>query len=455
MAARRTTFVGIQAIAAALACLALVSCSKPQADSLCPGCNVVLVSLDTVRADHLGAYGYDRDTSPNFDRLAARSLVFDDAISQAAWTLPAHGSMMSGLYPDELGVTHYPALRRLPDVNPTLAEQFSAAGYATAGFVGGGFVSKHFGFDRGFDSYVSDGRRFEHNMDETFDWLATVKQRRFFLFFHGYDAHRPYYSEAEDRIALGLPPDMPHSRRGYCLGENRDRPADLGRVIDHYDASVRHGDRFLGQLLDKLENLGLTANTVVMVTADHGEEFFEHGNCDHVRFLYNETIRVPHLIHVPGRGPGRVAATVPASVSVAATLLDLTGLKHAMPGVSLAPTLAGQPQSFARIFSQANSRRGHFGSRGPTVAMLVGGLKLISYTEEDRLEAYDRSNDRAETSPLPPGHPAYERAGELEAWAGALIELPRPEPRPATERQEKKRKREKLADELRSLGYVE
>ena len=153
MAARRTTFVGIQAIAATLACLALVSCSKPQADALCPGCNVVLVSLDTVRADHLGAYGYDRDTSPNFDRLAARSLVFDDAISQAAWTLPAHGSMMSGLYPDELGVTHYPALRRLPDVNPTLAERFSAAGYATAGFVGGGFVSKHFGFDRGFDEF--------------------------------------------------------------------------------------------------------------------------------------------------------------------------------------------------------------------------------------------------------------------------------------------------------------
>ncbi|MFP6599596.1 MAG: sulfatase [Deltaproteobacteria bacterium] len=452
---RGATLKSIRIGMAALACLALASCSKPAGDSMCPGCNVVLVSLDTVRADHLGAYGYMRPTSPAFDRLAERSLLFEDAISQAAWTLPAHGSMMSGLYPDELGVTHYPALRRLPDMNPTLAERFSSAGYATAGFVGGGFVSKHFGFDRGFDSYVSDGRRFEHNIDEAFDWLESVKKRRFFLFFHGYDAHRPYYSDQVDREALGLDIDMPHNRRGYCLGENRQYPADLARVVDHYDASVRHGDRFLGYLLEELARLGLSEKTVVLVTADHGEEFFEHGNCDHVRFVYDETVRVPYLIHVPGRQAARVPGTVPASVSVARTLLDLVGIGKEMPGVSLAPTVAGQVQSFERIFSQADSRQGHFGSRGGTLAMYAGPLKLISYTDEDTLEAYDRGVDPAEQSSLPVEHPVYGRAGELLAWSNALIELPRPAPRPGDERAQKKQKREKLAEELRSLGYVE
>ena len=455
MAGHRRTFATLLAATAALACLSLASCSKPAPDSLCPGCNVVLVSLDTVRADHLGAYGYQRPTSPAFDRLAGRSLLFEDAISQAAWTLPAHGSMMSGLYPDELGVTHYPALRRLPDVNETLAERFSLAGYATAGFVGGGFVSKHFGFDRGFDSYVSDGRRFEHNIEETFDWLASVKRRRFFLFFHGYDAHRPYYSDDTDRKALGLPAGLPHNRRGYCLGENRRRPDDLERVIDHYYASVRHGDRSLGYLLEEIERLGLSQKTVVMVTSDHGEEFYEHGNCDHVRFLYDETIRVPYLVHVPGRPPRRVPTTVPASISVAATLLDLVGVRHAMPGVSLEPSIAGHGQSFERIFAQATTRPGVFGSRGRTLALITGSTKLISYRDEGSLEAYDRSSDPGESSMLPDTHQAYDRAGELAAWSNALIELPRPERKAPAKPEEKNRKRKRLAEELRSLGYVE
>ena len=124
-------------------CLALGACSKQgvpsaNAEALCDGCNVILISMDTVRADHLSAYGYERKTSPNVDRLARRSVIFENAISQSSWTLPAHGSMMTGLYPGRLGVEHYPAKRRLPDTPTMLAEVFGKAGYATGGFTGGG-----------------------------------------------------------------------------------------------------------------------------------------------------------------------------------------------------------------------------------------------------------------------------------------------------------------------------
>jgi arylsulfatase A-like enzyme len=314
-------------------------------EGACPNCNVILISLDTVRADHLGAYGNDKAVSPNFDRLAKKSVLFERAISQTAWTLPGHGSMMTGLYPKRLGVEHYPPTRRLPDV-PMLAEQFKTAGYATAAFTGGGFVSDHWGFDRGFDVYSSDGRRFEHNIDEAMSWLRANSERKFFLFLHGYDAHRPYYSSAEDKKAVGLGTKRAKELSGFCGRENRKAPppAQLETIKKFYDASIHHGDVAFGQYLDTFEELGLMDNTVILVTSDHGEEFFEHGNCDHVRFLYQEVVGVPYLIYVPGMTPGgdRTNEIVPASISVAPTLLELAGIEHNMPGASVVPVLNGE-----------------------------------------------------------------------------------------------------------------
>ncbi len=413
-------------------CLALAACSTPliPGGALCRGCNVVLISLDTVRADHLGAYGYKPPISPNVDALARRGVVFEQAISQSAWTLPAHGSMMTGLYPGRLGVVHYPAKRRLPQDVPMLAEVFHKAGYATGGFTGGGFVASHFGFGRGFDVYRTAGRRFENNLSDAFSWLDEHRDDRFFLFLHGYNAHRPYFSLAADKAVAGLPETSPAERRGFCIREGREPPREreLNTIIKYYDAAIHHGDRQVGRFLDRLVELGLDQRTVILVTSDHGEEFFEHGNCDHVRFLYREVVHVPLIVYVPGlhREGQRVSNLVPASISIARTLLDLVGIDHDMPGPSLVRLIEGGSQQFDAVYSETDSVAGKLGSRGETIAITTPHQKLVSYLEEGSDEAFDTLRDPAERNVLPPDHEAYDRRHSLRAWHSAMSTIQRP-----------------------------
>jgi len=425
----------VSALLAAAFALALLYLRAPDSVArgerpLCERCNVVLISFDTVRADHLGTYGYERPTSPNVDALAAKSIVFDRAISQAPWTLPAHGSMLSGLYPSRLGVLRYPATRSLPDKNPVLPEIFRAAGYATAGFTGGGFVSGHYGFDRGFDSYETRGRRFEHNLDATIDWLDEHKSKPFFLFVHGYDAHRPYYSKPADKKALGLGESVDSEQGRFCLSDDRAKPEPerLEKIVRYYDASIHHGDRAIGVLLDTLEQMKLMDNTIILLTSDHGEEFFEHGNCDHVRFLYEESVHVPYIVYVPrlATKPSHKEGLIPASISVSRTLLDVVGIEHAMPGVTLLPILQGDQSGFPVVYSEANTTAGSLGSRGKTTAMTKAELKLISYTDEGTDEAYDLVEDPAELTPLPERNIAYLMRQTLRAWTASMRALPKP-----------------------------
>ncbi|RMF19365.1 MAG: hypothetical protein D6760_13135, partial [Deltaproteobacteria bacterium] len=173
---------------------------------VCERCNVVLVSVDTLRADHVGAYGYERPTTPHLDRFAAASVVFERAVSQSAWTRPAHASMFTGLYPVEHGIVSVHPPRRLGSKVPTLAAVLSRAGYRTAAFVGGGNLSAEFGFDSGFEVYRSPGRRFSETVPEAIAWIERDAGRPFFLFVHGLDVHRPYRADEADRLALGLGP---------------------------------------------------------------------------------------------------------------------------------------------------------------------------------------------------------------------------------------------------------
>lgn len=469
----------LTAVLGAAVCLATGACSKAdRPPALCADCNVVLISMDTVRADHLGVYGHERATSPNVDRFAERATLFENAISQSAWTLPAHGSIMTGLYPRRLGVDHYPAKRALPKVR-MLAEEFHAAGYATGAFTGGGFVDSHFGFARGFDVYASDGRRFEHNIEEAISWLKQHQQRRFFLFLHGYDAHRPYFSRPEDKEAVGLGGERPVERRGYCVKVRRDKPDDLDVVVQYYDASIRHGDRSVGQFLNALTALGLADRTVVLITSDHGEEFYEHGNCDHVRFLYREVVNVPLLLRVPGHeAPAkRISDVVPASISIGRTLLEVVGIDSSdFPGASLVPLLRGEPSPFRTVYSETDSIPGALGSRGATIAMTTSKQKLISYLEEGTDEGYDVVKDRAEQHVLPESHPVYQQRSTLRAWQQSLVATDgRPrrsergrtapaddtgpddavEPNDAAPEEEPEELPPQIKKQLESLGYME
>lgn len=427
--------LALRALALALTALALVlySSRMPQAVARserpwCERCNIVLISFDTVRADHLGVYGYGRDTSPNVDSFAERAVVFDQAISQAAWTLPAHGSMMSGLYPARLGVLHYPATHKLPVANPVLPEMLRNAGYATAGFTGGGFVSEHYGFDRGFEVYSTSGRHFEHNLDQAVTWVRSNKDRPFFLFFHGYDAHRPYYSKPVDKKAMGLLESADTEQGRYCLRNDRARPdpAHMDEILRYYDAAIHHGDRTLGVFLRALNQLELMDNTVILLTSDHGEEFFEHGNCDHVRFLYRESVHVPLMLYVPRftRATRHIAGLVPASISVARTLLDVVGVEHSMPGVTLLPIIDGTQREFPVVYSEADTDPGALGSRGACRAITRPGQKLISYTDEGSDEGFDLRTDPLETRVLPERSEVYGLRNTLRAFAEAQRPLP-------------------------------
>jgi len=429
---RARLFSRALALAVAACALALYSSQLPPAVARsdrpwCEHCNIILISFDTVRADHLGVYGYGRDTSPNIDRFAQNAVVFDEAISQAAWTLPAHGSIFSGLYPGRLGVLHYPAMHRLPDDNPVLATELRKAGYATGGFTGGGFVSDHYGFDRGFDVYSTSGRHFEDNFDQAVAWLRTNSDHPFFLFLHGYDAHRPYYSKPSDKKEMGLPAGSPSEQGRYCIGSNRARPdaPELDEIVRYYDASIHHGDRTLGVFLRALDHLDLMDNTVILLTSDHGEEFFEHGNCDHVRFLYRESVHVPLVLYVPHmtRGTRHIAGLVPASISIARTLLDIVGVDHSMPGVTLLPVINGTQRDFPVVYSEAESDPGVLGSRGDCRAMTRPNQKLISYADEGSDEGFDLKNDRLETKVLPERSEVYFLRSTLRAFADAQTPL--------------------------------
>ena len=175
-------------------------------------------------------------------------------------------------------------------------------------------------------------------------------------------------------------------------------------------------------------------NTVILITSDHGDEFFEHGNCDHVRFLYREVINVPYILYVPGLTPkgSRVESLVPASISIPRTLLDIVGASHGMPGVTLEPTLRGHPQRFDAVYSETDSVAGRLGSRGETIAITTPRYKLVEYTEEGSDEAYDVRTDPYEQLLLPPDHDAYRQRSTLRSWHTAMAPAPVPSRRIAT-----------------------
>ena len=423
------------------------SARRAPALPLCAGCNVVVVSLDTLRADHLGAYGYSRPTSPNIDALAAESVVFDQAISQSAWTRPAHASMLTGLYPAEHGIVSVArGLALAPDL-PTLATILAEHGYATAAFTGGGNMSAHFGFDSGFAIYRSPGRRLADSLGEIDRWLEARGDEPYFLFVHAFDPHRPYKSEAEDRAALDVSDRRPTVPMPRACRAARSA-ADLALFVDEYDAAIRHGDRAVGKLLALVRRASGARPTIIVFTSDHGEEFFDHGDCFHIRTLYHEIVHVPLIIHVPSVDPRRVREIVPASVAIAPTVLDLVGVgPRKRDGPSLARILEGsKPPGFEYVVSETAIRyRNRVVGR---VRALTGERdKLIHWVAENRTEYFDLAADPDERQALPSAARSRALLRHLDLWLTA--HPPRPEavvsrPLPAA-----------LKRELRALGYVE
>ncbi|MFT5052641.1 MAG: arylsulfatase A-like enzyme [Chlamydiales bacterium] len=332
------------------------------------GMNLLFVSLDTVRADHVGCYGYERPTTPVIDALAADGHRFDSAYTVMATTLPAHLSMFTSLFPAQTGVLANGF--KVPDGVHTMAERMAAEGFRTGGFVSAIPLDESVNIGQGFDVYDSPGREPRKGGDTcavAMDWIdaGTKSGDPFFCFVHMYDPHSWYQTDEpaftkpfKAPLGQALPPE-----RGFL--NNPLNRATRSKSIDAYDAGIRYADAQVGKLLKFLEDRNLRENTIVIVISDHGEtldELYktERYAFDHGEFLSRRELRIPLVIWLPGsyaeRGPA-VHDSLVNVLDVMPTVLDLLGLPCALPfsGRSLTNLMDAQPLPARLHFSQRRS----------------------------------------------------------------------------------------------------
>jgi arylsulfatase A-like enzyme len=336
------------------------------ADAPPPLERIVLVSLDTLRADQLEAYGYPRGTSPAIREMAAAGVRFANVVAASSWTLPGHASMLTGL--DAAGHRTFSFHKRsmIPDSVVTLPERLREHGFRTAAFVGGVFVSRRQGFDRGFEVFADPqpARVLPGRIRETWDggiaWLREQRDERAFLFLHTYQIHTPYLPPAPyDRIFDAQVPGP--QRVGFRRRDLEpdswahralERPEMVEQLRKLYDGEIRFADDFVGELLQVLRDEDWAERSCVVLTSDHGEEFGEHGELFHDSAkLVQELIEVPLIFWCPGRlPPGRVVTEPVGVVDVAPTLLDLAGLPvpEGLDGISLLPQMLGESRAGSR-----------------------------------------------------------------------------------------------------------
>ncbi|MFH1798293.1 MAG: sulfatase, partial [Candidatus Omnitrophota bacterium] len=331
------------------------------------GYNIILISMDTLRYDHLGSAGYCRNTSPNIDKLLAKEgIVFTQAVSQSNWTLPANISLLTSQYVPRHNVDR--AFKRLDDAAVTAAEILSAYGYRTAAFTGGFHLSHIFGVDQGFQVYYDkeEHSRLDDLLPLVLDWIKNNKAERFFLFLQAYDCHAPF--DIPVNIEHMYDPDyqgiMDNFIFDYSLGDlingntltdpltgevHHLTEEDIDHIIAHYDAAINYMDNQIGRFLTELQKLRLADNTVIVFLGNHGEELMDHGG----RILkrkhgdaYEEGIRVPLIIKHPGlkRIRGQTINRQVQLIDVIPTILDFLNIpvSHSMQGGSLLPLIEGR-----------------------------------------------------------------------------------------------------------------
>ncbi len=307
-------------------------CGAGPTDSRPPGPrpDLVVYLVDTLRADHLGCYGYEREVSPRIDAFAREATLFEDAIAQSSWTRASVASLFTGLLPTEHG-----ANRRRQPLAPeaeTVAELLRDAGYGTAAFVTNPNAGAEFGFDQGFDHFAyREGESAAELTREVVAWLdarsAAGDEAPLFLYVHTLDPHSPYDPPPAERRRWA--PDVPTpgpNRPNRWIDEARGGRVDLdllvSRMIDLYDAEIAANDAAFGELVDALRARGRYDDTLLALVSDHGEEFFEHRSFEHGKGVFEEVLRVPTIVRWGAAGPvGRVAEPV-QHVDLFHTLLE-------------------------------------------------------------------------------------------------------------------------------------
>jgi len=309
--------------------------------------NFILISLDTVRADHVGAYGYERDTTPRLDAFADRGALFLNCTSPSAWTVPAHMSIFTGVEPPAHGCTYYQDVGRVNPRFETLQKIFNRHGFHTGAFTGGGFMSQRYGMFDEFDTFSSKGTHFADNLPDVWDWIDAVGDEPMFLFLHGFDAHKAYLPPPpyNTRFSGDYRGHYPVAR--FCKpGVGRPDPVDVAYVMSQYDGEIAAVDDVIADFLDELERRGILQESLVVILTDHGDEFYEHGRCDHIHSLYDELIRAAWIMVGPSIPAVKVRDHV-GTIDILPTVLDVFGFDSPaqFQGVSRLAALDGHREA--------------------------------------------------------------------------------------------------------------
>jgi arylsulfatase A-like enzyme len=459
-----------------------------------PPQGVILIMVDTLRSDHLDAYGYQRPTAPNLSALAAGGARFADGVAQATWTKVSTPSILTALYPTSHGVLEF--TDRLPASAVTMAEVFRQAGYATLSFSSvlftGKFTNLHQGFEELHESAsVSDdigAKTARTYTDRLLPWLDEHREVPFFVFFHLFDPHDPYEparpyntlwfdpsakSEHETHIErvresiqdplmkrFGMP------NEAELLEAGIDPEVYIQRQIAWYDGSIRAFDVELGRLMERLAELGLREKTLVVFVSDHGEEFLEHGRSFHGQSVYGELTRVPLMFSWPGTIPAeQVVEDTVQTIDIMPTVLELSRLPlpDGMQGQSLVPVLLTEQNGRVRkrpaISERAATRPGG-GSPPPfgeeSLAIVSDGWKLIHNTkgrgERPEFELYDQKKDPLDQTNLAEeSAEVVERLSkQLDAWHREAMAA-----RLEADDQVTESMSPQELERLRSLGYIQ
>ncbi len=397
--------------------------------------HVILIGLDTVRADHLGCYGNDHVRTPHLDRFAESAVLFEDCLSTSSWTFPSFASMFTGLLPDRHGAIGGPHNRLDPRAK-TLAQILSAAGYRTVSFAAVDYLTEAFGMARGFarhDDYLQGPvtGRSDLYQDQVLRSIAGEHSRPWFLFAHYFDAHDPYTAPAPfhrmyyEGDPTAEPADRSRSIEVIYSQDNRvgshprtryrwlEGIRDLRYPVREYAAGISYLDSRLGEVLDALESGGYFENSIVVIAGDHGEHLTEHDLYFTHRFPYIECSHVPLLIRLPGGAEGGRRVTDPVSlVDVLPTLLELLGLTSEveLDGISLVGALHGASIPERVLFAEYGGRE-----ENEVKAAWTAHYRYLEFSIGGRrwAELYDRRRDPAETTDRI--HEEPERAAAFEA----------------------------------------
>ena len=303
----------LKRLAIAMMLVLATSCESRQMDSSQKDFNIVLITIDTLRADHLSCYGYDRNTSPNIDKIAEKGIIFHNAIAPSSWTAPSMVSLFTSVYPVNHGVIHGIGGKWNPKKQEvfsaeltTLAEILRGQGYTTFGVASNLHLSRKLGFGRGFDYFECLSFLPAPPVNEVvYEWKKAIKKsNKFFLWVHYFDPHSPYiprtpwvdhYTSRTLTEKLSFP-KKPFAKIKQLIPQFRADPQMLSNLVALYDSEIHYVDYYLGELIRKLD---LDQNSLMIISSDHGEEFLDHGELGHGNNLYRETINVPLIVKLP------------------------------------------------------------------------------------------------------------------------------------------------------------